>query len=168
MFQIPVPELISSYPSAESNHRAIDKDPNADHKHPQCTSSHTMIIHPSIAARYIFHTVVSPAAESSQKNLGNIAARTMFDTGSEVELIARSFVSRNRLTDLVKQSETPKTLMSLGSLYAIAKEVISLVWIFQPESPPRDLTCYVVDFPTEDLDILLGRAFLHKHNLLVV
>jgi len=112
---------------------------------------------------YSFHTVILTSHGGNE-----IVARTMFDTGSEVDLISRHFVTRHGLTDSVMSSCSPRALAGFNGAVTIANFEVRLIWIFQPESPPRALSCYVVDLPVEGPDLLLGSTFLQKHSLLLV
>jgi hypothetical protein len=114
---------------------------------------------------YIFQTsVFSPASDLTTP----IPARTIFDTGSDVELVNTSFIERNGLAELLTQLKVPKTMMGLAGACIVSEGKIRLTWKFEHTSTPRDIICYLVEVHEKEFDILLGRSFLHEHGLLVV
>jgi hypothetical protein len=117
---------------------------------------------------YTFQTVVLTTQICEDGSYRRFPARTIFDTGSELELVSHAFVERNGLSELVTLSNSAQVMTGVGGLKTIAKEMIKLTWFFQGGSTPRELTCYLIDIPEEDFDILLGSSFLHHHKLLVV
>lgn len=117
---------------------------------------------------YTFHTVVLAASSLNTYDSKQFVARTMFDTGADAELISRAFLTRHGLTKVITASRSPRMLEGFNGSRVVAKDLAKLTWIFQPESPPRELLGHVVELPDDGPDILLGSRFLQKHGLLVV
>jgi hypothetical protein len=92
----------------------------------------------------------------------------MFDTGSDINIVSKSFVIRNDLSGSVISLEEPRPVMGLGGLQTIVHELMNIKWQFRTDSPMRDVHCYVIDVDQNDFDILLGGKFLREHKLLVV
>ena len=107
--------------------------------------------------------IVSPKAGSH-----GILATTLFDSGSELELVSRAFVESSGLTRRVKLSANPRSIIGLGQGQMMAKEEITLTWIFSNKSPMIDVCCYLVDVSEHEFDLLLGGDFLHKNQILML
>jgi hypothetical protein len=93
---------------------------------------------------------------------------TLFDSGSDAELISKSFIENAGLMSMITPLSTPESLVGIGGSLMTAKEEITLQWTFSNKSPTLPLRCFVVEIGLGDFDLLLGRGFLFEHKILVL
>jgi hypothetical protein len=117
---------------------------------------------------YTFHTLVRVSTTNPEFPDVFLSARTLFDTGSDVEIISNLFVERFGLTAFIAPSPTPRPLYGFGGARAWTTGDVHLKWYFDFNSSPQIVTFSLVDRPEDDFDILLGGQFLHKNRILVV
>ncbi len=111
---------------------------------------------------FVFRTVISTTVSRD-----SFSARTLFDTGSDIELISRSFIERVGLQPLVMRSETPRNLTALGTWEGCLHEEVAFTWRFL-DHVVQNVTFYVIDLVDDDFDILLGGQMLHTNGVLGV
>lgn len=97
-----------------------------------------------------------------------VLAKTLFDTGSDVELVSRGFVENAGLSTLITPLKAKRFIVGLGGGQLTAVEEVVLKWIFCNKSPIVEVKCYVVDLPEDEFDLLLGREFLHRNEIVVL
>jgi hypothetical protein len=108
--------------------------------------------------------VVAPNLQAGRASL----VLTLFDSGSDADLISQSFVERSGLQQLVTPLTAPRSIVGLGGSFMVAKEEIKLDWTFSSKSPTLPLRCYLIDMGLGEFDLLLGRVFLYEHKILVL
>ena len=108
--------------------------------------------------------VVEPGPPAGRGHL----VLTLFDSGSDAELISKSFVENSGLARMVNRLSTPRSLVGIGGGLTVAKEEIMLQWTFSNKSPTLPLHCFVAERGLGDFDLLLGRGFLFEHSILVL
>ena len=113
---------------------------------------------------FVFRTIVKPSGLDTTKTFG---ARTLFDTGSELNLVSRSFITWNGLRHFIKKSSAPQPLTAFGTWEDWLDEEIQLSWQFNGHIY-NDIRYYIIDLPDNDFDLLLGGEFLHSNQILEV
>lgn len=119
------------------------------------------------AEPYTFQTSVAIGARCASGEREPLNARTIFDTGSEIEIVSPTFVARNGLQKMVLRLETPTPVMGLGGVQTVVYETLTLDWQFKHGSPYRSIRCFLVDVGNDQFDVLVGGRFLSKYQLLV-
>jgi hypothetical protein len=93
---------------------------------------------------------------------------TLFDSGSDAELISKSFIENAGLVKRLHRLSSPRSLVGIGGGLTIAKEEVMLQWTFSNKSPTLPLRCFVAETGLGYFDLLLGRGFLFEHRILVL
>jgi hypothetical protein len=107
--------------------------------------------------------------DSTLSLAGNfIPARTLFDTGSEVNLVSRSFVKLSGLETQLRKLSCPRSICAVQNTEFWIDQELIVDWYFDKRSTAKTINLFLVDIPGDDIDVLIGGEFLHKHRILVL